>query len=269
MMSGEAYGDGIRIAVEDRIARVVIDHPERLNAVSLQDVRALTRAITELGARADVGCIVVSGAGTAFCAGADLPASDGDFPDEATGAAMMAAVTPLIVGITHVPVPVIARVDGVAAGVGASIALACDLVVATDDAYFLLPFTGIGLMPDGGATVTIAAAIGRARAMELALPGERLPAAEARDAGLIARVCRREEIASTVTQLARRLADGATSAIAATKAAINEASLGDLEGALAAESRQQERLLGRWEYREGVAAFRARRRPDFRTAPSA
>jgi enoyl-CoA hydratase len=264
--SGPECG-GILVDVDARVARVRLNRPERRNAVSLKDMRELGRVIAVMSGREDVHCIVLSGAGGAFCAGADLP--DGGFPDDEESAAMMAAVTPVILGIVQAPVPVIAQVDGAAAGVGASMALACDLVIASTRAFFLLPFTGIGLMPDGGATLTVAATLGRARAMRLALLNERLPAVDARDAGLIAMVCEPDDLPETVAAIAADLAGGATRAIAATKAAINAQTLGGLDLALAEEARLQLPLLRSWEYREGVTAFRERRRPDFRAAPRA
>ncbi|RMI31338.1 enoyl-CoA hydratase-related protein [Nocardia stercoris] len=241
------------------VAHVRLDGPQRRNALDLAAMRRLADALHRVTTDPAVGAVVISGAGGAFCAGADL---DPDVPvgsDPNGDAAMMAAVDRVIRGIVHAPVPVLAAVEGAAAGVGASIAFACDLVVAARTAFFLLPFTGIGLLPDGGATLTVAAAAGRARAMRLALRGERLPATEALAVGLIAEVS--DETDRTVAEWAAALAAGPRAAQAATKAAINAATVPGLDAALARETREQLPLLSSADYREGVTAFLERRRP--------
>lgn len=162
------------------------------------------------------------------------------------------------------PRPVIAAVNGAAAGVGVSLALACDLTVASESSYFLLAFTRIGLMPDGGATALVAASVGRARAMRMALLAERLPAAEALAAGLIADVYADDDFDARVDELAARLADGPVDAYAATKHAINATTLTELDGALGREFDGQMQLLAGPDFREGVRAFEQKRKADFR-----
>ncbi|MBD8605418.1 enoyl-CoA hydratase/isomerase family protein [Aeromicrobium sp. CFBP 8757] len=164
--------------------------------------------------------------------------------------------------------PIIARVVGSAAGVGASIAFACDLVVASRRSFFLLPFTGNGLLPDGGATLTVAASIGRARALRLALLRERLTAPAAFDAGLIATVCEESEIDRLVRDWAAQLAGGATTALSRTKAAINSSTLGGLAAALHRETEEQLPLLVSADHREGVKAFFEHRPPEFAHDPT-
>jgi enoyl-CoA hydratase len=159
--------------------------------------------------------------------------------------------------------PVVAGVHGVAAGVGCSLALACDLVVAGERASFLLAFTRIGLMPDGGATATVAASIGRARAMRMALLAEPLGAAAAHAAGLVSHLVPDGEVPATVDTLVERLLTGAPLALAATKRAVGAATLGELEMALERERTGQTVLLRTRDAAEGMRAFAQRRRPDF------
>jgi enoyl-CoA hydratase len=159
--------------------------------------------------------------------------------------------------------PVVASVGGVAAGVGCSMALACDLAVAAESASFLLAFSRIGLMPDGGATATVAASVGRARAMRMALLGERLPAHAAYDAGLVSHVVADDELDATVDGLAARLAAGPPLSYAATKKAVNAATLGQLDEALERERTGQTILLRTDDVAEGMRAFGEKRRPRF------
>jgi enoyl-CoA hydratase len=157
----------------------------------------------------------------------------------------------------------VAAVNGIAAGVGCSAALAADLVVAAESASFLLAFARIGLMPDGGATATVAASIGRARAMRMALLADPLTAAEAYDAGLVTHVASDEEFPGLVEKVVRRLAAGPPLAFAATKKAINAATLGALEGSLERERTGQTLLLRTDDVAEGMRAFGEHRRPVF------
>lgn len=248
-------------SIDGAVGLLTINRPERRNALGLADLQELGDEITRLTGDQGVDSLIITGAGGAFCSGVDIDPSVAPGTDPTIDGAIMAAVTRLIGGITSAPIPVVAAVNGAAAGVGMSIALACDLVVASPHAFFLQPFTGIGLLPDGGGTATVAAAIGRARAMRLALLGERLTAAEALTAGLIAEVS--DYADATAIQWATRLADGSRDALASTKAAINTATLPHLDSSLALETREQLRLLRGFDYREGVAAFFERRPPVF------
>jgi enoyl-CoA hydratase len=229
---------------------------------------SLAQHLDDMCQAQQVRCLVLTGAAGAFSSGADLPDADSGFAEPAENVEMMAAVSRVVTTLAQSPFPVIAMVTGAAAGVGASIAFACDLIVASRSAYFLLPFTGIGLVPDGGATLTVAASIGRARAMRLALLQERFPASSAFDAGLIAEVCEAEELDTRVAEMARGLAGGPTHALARTKALINEQTLGNLDLALTRETEEQLPLQERWEFREGVTAFRERRRPGYTKPPA-
>jgi len=172
-------------------------------------------------------------------------------------------VNRLIRAITALPHPVVAVVQGPAAGVGVSIALACDIVLASDKAFFMLAFTKIGLMPDGGASALVAAAIGRIRAMRMALLAERLPAAEALAAGLISAVYPAEDFDAEVDKVISTLLGGPVVAYAKTKDSINAATLTELDAALDREFRGQSILLRSADLREGATAFQQRHTPNF------
>jgi enoyl-CoA hydratase len=172
-------------------------------------------------------------------------------------------VNRLIRAIVALPHPVVAVVQGPAAGVGVSIALACDVVLASEKAFFMLAFTKIGLMPDGGASALIAAAVGRIRAMRMALLAERLPAAEAFNAGLITAVYPAEDFDAEVDKVIAKLLAGPAVAYAKTKDAINAATLTELDAALEREFRGQSVLLRSPDLIEGATAFQQRRTPNF------
>ena len=161
------------------------------------------------------------------------------------------------------PQPTIAAVNGPAAGVGCSLALACDLVMAAESAYFLLAFTNVGLMPDGGATALVPASLGRSRALQLALVPERLPAARAHEWGLVHRVVPDERPGGSGLRAHRPSGGRSAARYAATKRAINDVTLVGLENALAAELAGQSELLGTADFREAVAAFGEKRPPSF------
>jgi enoyl-CoA hydratase len=165
--------------------------------------------------------------------------------------------------IVALPHPVVAVVQGPAAGIGVSLALACDLVLASDKAFFLLAFTKIGLMPDGGASALVAAAIGRIRAMRMALLAERLPAADALDWGLISAVYPAEDFDAEVDKALAGLLAGPAAAFAKTKHAINAATLTELDATLDREYVGQSILLNAHDFREGTRAFQDRRTPKF------
>jgi enoyl-CoA hydratase len=205
--------------------------------------------------------IVLAGTGPAFSAGADLSGEDAHENFDVTS---LDRANRIIRAITGSPKPVVAAVNGVAAGVGCSAALACDLVVAAESASFLLAFSRIGLMPDGGATATVAASIGRARAMRMALLAEPMAAREAYDAGLVSHLAADGDFAEAVEAVVGRLTAGPPLAYAATKKAVNGATLDRLEAALERERHGQTVLLRTDDAAEGMRAFTQKRRPVFR-----
>jgi len=253
----------IRVRVAGDLAALTFDAPERLNAVDAPMLAELTAALERLDADPGVRVITLTGAGRGFCAGASLavPADGPLVIDTAT----LYAAGRVVAAMTATRTPILALVNGVAAGVGVSFALAADYVLASEAASFMLAFTKIGLMPDGGATALVAASIGRARAMRLALTAEHLPAATAAQWGLIAEVVPTAEFAARSAVLARELAASAPLATGATKTAINAASL-DLAAAIGREETGQEALLHTADFREGVGAFNGKRAARFHGA---
>jgi enoyl-CoA hydratase len=250
----------MEIGVADGVCRITFQRPEALNALSEEMARGLVEQL--LAAQADdaIRVVVISGSGFAFSAGADLV---GDNPVENFGEATMDGANLITRSIVGLGKPVVAAVNGIAAGVGASICFAADLAVAKESASFLLAFSRIGLMPDGGSSLTVAAGVGRARAMRMALLAEPLSAQDAFAAGLVSHVVPDDEFDLAVDKVARRLAVGPPLAFAATKKAINAATLGGLEDALEREKRGQLALFGTADASEGTRAFVEKRRPTF------
>jgi enoyl-CoA hydratase len=244
----------------DGVLTLTLDRPDRLNALTDDLSDRLAEELEGAAGRDDVRVVVLAGRGTAFSAGADVAGEDAHERFDVT---TLDRANRIIRAVVRLDKPCVAAVGGIAAGVGCSIALACDLVVAARSAAFLLAFARIGLMPDGGATATVAASVGRARAMRMALLGEPLPAQDAYDAGLVSHLVADDDFAATVAQLARRLATGPPLAYAATKKAVNAATLGHLHDALERERTGQSVLLRTQDVAEGMRAFGEKRPPRF------
>jgi enoyl-CoA hydratase len=253
--------EGLSIRTDAGALWIRLDRPEHLNALTADMADRVAEEIEQAAARDEVRVVVLQGTGPAFSSGADLSGADAH---ENFDVSALDRANRIIRAITMLPKPCVAAVNGVAAGVGCSAALACDLVIATESASFLLAFARIGLMPDGGATATVAASVGRARAMRMALLGEALPAGEAYDAGLVSHLVPDADFDETVSKLVRRLAAGPPLAYAATKKAVNAATLDRLEGALEQERSGQTVLLRTADAAEGMRAFSEKRRPVFR-----
>jgi enoyl-CoA hydratase len=249
------------IRVEDAVLWLTLDRPDVFNALTGEMADRLAELLEEATARDDVRVVVLTGTGPAFSTGADL---SGDAADEELDGTALDRANRIIRAIVRLDKPVVAAVNGIAAGVGCSAALAADIVVAAESAAFLLAFARVGLMPDGGATATVAASIGRARAMRMGLLAEPLSAQEAYDAGLVTHVAADAEFPDTVARIVRRLAAGPPLALAATKRAVNAATLAGLDPALEREKVGQTLLLRTDDAAEGVAAFRDKRKPVFR-----
>lgn len=249
------------VDVTDGVLTMTFDRPDALNAVTGPMMERLAVELEGVAARDDVRVVVITGTGQAFSAGADMEALRlaPDHPVET-----MDAANRVIRAVVACPAPVLAAVNGIAAGVACSAALVSDIIVAAESAAFLLPFSRIGLMTDGGSSATVAASIGRARAMRMALLGEPLAAAAAYDAGLVTHVAPDDEFAALVATLARRLAAGPPIALAGMKKAINAATLPHLEAALDREHSGQRALFTTADFTEGLDAFGEGRRPAFR-----
>ena len=242
---------------------VTLNRPERLNAASLAMADELGAALGRLdGARA----VLLTGAGRAFCSGADLQMRGGDAtsPGEASHRALTGHYNPVIATLLRLPVPVVSAVNGPAAGIGCSIALAADVVLAGASAYFLQAFVNIGLVPDGGSTWLLARAIGRARATRMMLLGERVGAAQAEEWGLIHRAVADEALADEAMLLATRLATGPTVALATMRRNILTALDGTIDEVLRAEADGQRTAADSADAREGAMSFIEKRAPAFR-----
>jgi enoyl-CoA hydratase/carnithine racemase len=252
---------GLQVALDGAALRLTFDRPNTLNALTVELMEAATARVEKAATDNAVRVVVLTGAGRAFSSGADL----GDPNDAAKAPTIrtLDAANGLVRAITRVPKPVVAAVNGLAAGVGCTIALSCDLAVTRQSAYFLLAFANIGLMPDGGATALVPTAIGRARAARMAMLGERVPAAKALDWGLISHVVDDEAFEGEVKAVVERLAQGPTRAYAKTKAAVNAATLGLLEQAHRLERAGQLELFATEDFAEGVRAFYERRPARF------
>ncbi|WP_110206164.1 enoyl-CoA hydratase-related protein [Nocardioides daejeonensis] len=251
---------GLVVTENDGVLTLRFDRPEVFNALTGEMVTAAAEQLERAASRDDVRVVVLTGTGPAFSTGADIGGADAH---ERFDVRALDAANRLVRAITSCDKPVVAGVNGVAAGVGLSAALACDLNVATASASFLLAFARVGLMPDGGAAATVAASIGRARTMRMALLAEPLPASDAYAAGLISHCVADEEYADTLAGVVRRLRQGAPLGIAATKRSVNAASLPQLEEALEYERTTQTMLLRTADVAEGMAAFSEKRRPRF------
>lgn len=252
--------DDLDIRVEGGALWLTLDRPEHLNALTADMADRLAEEIEGATGRDDVRVVVLTGAGAAFSSGADI---SGDSAHESLDVTSLDRANRVIRAITALPKPCVAAVNGVAAGVGFSAALACDLVVAKESALFVLAFSRIGLMPDGGATASVAASVGRARAMRMALLGEAMGAQDAYAAGLVSHLVPDGEFDAVVERLAARLAAGPPLAHAATKKALNQATLPHLEEALERERTGQTILLRTADAAEGMRAFGEKRRPRF------
>lgn len=244
------------------VAILRLNDPATLNALTPGIVDALNDSAQRAGREARA--MLLCGAGRGFCSGWNLGATSagGDGPRDA-GIALEAHVNPLMRTLRDLPIPWISAVQGAAAGVGASMALSADLILAGESAYFLQAFRRIGLVPDGGATWLLAQAAGRARAMELMLLGDKLPAARALEWGLINRVLPDDTLLDSARALARELAAGPTRALSLIRRAAWAATASDFDAALVLERRLQTEAGQTQDFAEGVQAFFEKRPARF------
>jgi 2-(1,2-epoxy-1,2-dihydrophenyl)acetyl-CoA isomerase len=241
--------------------RITLNRPDAMNAWDKQLATELLAAVQEAAADERVRAVVITGAGRAFSAGADLKAGFDPTPEghPDVGTALRDRYHPIVSGIRRMPKPVLAAVNGPAVGIGCSLALACDLIVARESAYFLLAFVNIGLVPDGGSSLLVPERVGMARAAEMAMLGERIGARQALDWGLINRVTADDELETTVDALAARLAAGPTRAHAGAKQQLNAWLFTRLDAQLELEAGLQQQAAESADFREGVQAFLGKR----------
>ena len=247
----------------DGVLKITLNRPERLNAASIQMADDLSAAFYDIG---DARAVLITGAGKGFCSGADLAARGGGDERRAKGGSHLALqnhYNPLLSQILRCPVPVVTAVNGAAAGVGCSIALAGDFVLAGQSAYFLQAFVNIGLVPDGGSTWLLARAIGRARATRMMMLGEKIGASQAEDWGLIYKAVDDAALLEEAATLAQKLAAGPTLAYSTMKSNIATALDGTLPQVLLAEAEGQRIAGGSADAMEGGMAFLQKRKPAF------
>jgi 2-(1,2-epoxy-1,2-dihydrophenyl)acetyl-CoA isomerase len=246
-------------------AKVELNRPERMNAWDAQLARDLLDALTSVSEDTGVRAVMLTGAGRAFSSGADLKESQGE--GEAGPRDLYSVLTeryhPMILGVREMPKPVVAVVNGAAAGIGLSLALACDLVMAAESAYFLLAFVNIGLVPDGGSSLLVPSRVGFARAAEMAMLGERVTGRQAREWGLINQVWPDEELQERAGELMTRLADGPTRSYAGIKRQLNNWLYQRMGEQLEFEAKIQQEMGASGDFAEGVRAFTEKRPPRF------
>jgi 2-(1,2-epoxy-1,2-dihydrophenyl)acetyl-CoA isomerase len=248
------------------IARITLNRPDRLNSFNDAMHAELREALTKVSSNEQVRVLLLTGAGRGFCAGQDL-ADRKVAPDAAPvdlGSTLEQNYRPLILTLRKLPIPVLCAVNGVAAGAGANIALACDIVIAAKSASFIQAFSKLGLLPDSGGTYFLPRLVGTARAMGLAFLADKLSAEQAVDWGLIWRCVEDDQLVEVAGQLAAQMAAGPTRGFARTKEAIYAALDNTLEQQLDLERDYQRELGFGADYREGVAAFMAKRPPQFK-----
>jgi 2-(1,2-epoxy-1,2-dihydrophenyl)acetyl-CoA isomerase len=248
------------------VGRVTLNRPDSLNAWTHDFGRELKQVIERDAADPAVRAVLITGSGRGFSSGADLksgfdPAPDDGMPD--VRKELHELYHPIIAGVRRLEKPVVAGVNGPAVGIGASLAFACDLVLAAESAFFGLAFVNIGLMPDGGSTLFVPAAVGKARAFQMALLGERVPAQQALEWGLVNYVHPDDRLMPEAEQLAAKLASGPTRSYAGSKQALNRMLYPDLDGQLDLEAELQHTLARTKDFQEGVLAFVERREPAF------
>jgi len=251
----------VRVEKLDGIATVTLDRPDKLNALSGEMYHALADAFTALGTDDEARCVIVTGAGRAFCAGGDIGSMGGH--DIVAGRRRSQDHQRMIKALHNLEKPVIAAVRGPAAGIGASIALACDLIVASETAYLLMAFKNVGIPPDGGAVFLLAQHLGIARAKELVYTARRLPAAEAEEMGIVMKVVPDAELEAAALALARDIAGSATYALALAKKMFQSMYVPTLEMLLEMELLAIGGARLTHDHKEGIEAFKQKRPPKF------
>jgi 2-(1,2-epoxy-1,2-dihydrophenyl)acetyl-CoA isomerase len=253
----------VKYQLDGDVAVITLSRPDRFNAIEVTLARGVIESMERAGTEARA--VVVTGEGKAFCSGADLSVLQSDDDQGPDLEEFLDNVFhPMVHAITDAPVPVVAAVNGVAAGAGMGIALGCDIRVMADSAFFTSAFTAIGLAPDSGTTFWLPQHLGVSKAIELAMTNKRVPAEEAYRLGLCAEVVPDDEVVTKTVELAKSLADMVPDSLVTTRNLIRGATSVTFEEALQKEKREQGRLGKTAEHREGVAAFMEKRKPNYR-----
>lgn len=267
VLNGEHSEMSATVLVErsEGVAQVVLNRPAVLNSVNAEMAAELLSALHAAAGDSEIRCVVLTGSGRAFCAGQDLADLDTGSKDPAVEvrAVLRDRLAPLVTVISEMDKPVVAAVNGVAAGAGASLALCCDLVVAKSSSVFIQSFIQVGLIPDGGATYYLPRLIGPLKARELAFLGDKVPAERAHEIGLVSRIFTEENFESEVALLCQDLAARPTRALALTKRALASSFNNSLAAQLALEEELQVQAASTADYAEGVRAFLEKRKAKF------
>lgn len=255
--------DNILYEINDGIARITLNRPHVYNALSPGLLKDITAGVLAAGADENVRVVVLTGAGEkAFCSGADLKEGMGEA--KGLGESLRQNYNPMILAIRNLPKPVICRLNGVAAGAGCSLALACDLIIATKDAYLSQIFVNIGLMPDAGSTFFLPRLVGMQKAFEIASTGRRVYAPEAVELGLIHKSVAASELDIELCDIVNYYRAAPTKAIGAMKLAMNQSLFSNLEQMLELEAVHQDQLSQTHDAAEGIMSFLQKRKPVYR-----
>ena len=256
--------DSILFSKENGVATITLNRPDKFNSFNREMALAFQQKLDQCAGDDNIRAVVVTGSGRAFCAGQDL----GEVTDPAINPGFKVILkehyNPIITKLRELPKPVVAAVNGVAAGAGANIALACDIVVAHEKVSFIQAFSGIGLVPDSGGTYILPRLVGFQKALAIALLGDKIAATEAERMGMIYKVFSLEEFPEAVSQLANRLAQMPTKGLGLTKELFNAGIHNDLKSQLEMEGRYQIEASETADYAEGVRAFLEKRKPVFK-----
>jgi 2-(1,2-epoxy-1,2-dihydrophenyl)acetyl-CoA isomerase len=260
--------DTVDVRRDGGAARITLNRPDALNAWNRQLGLDLRAAVDAVATDESVRAVLLTGAGRAFSSGADLKDVSADNARTPSGRPDLHRILteryhPIITGIREMPKPVVAAVNGPAVGIGLSLALAADLVIARESAYFLLAFVNVGLVPDGGSSLFVPTRVGFARAAEMALLGERIPAPQALEWGLINRVAADDDFEEVADGVLRRLADGPTASYAGTKRQLNNWLYARMDEQLELEAQVQREMAESSDFVEGVSAFVEKRAARF------
>ena len=253
----------ILFEIKQSVAHITLNRPDKFNSFNRAMALSLQSYLDECASVPDIRCVYITGAGKAFCAGQDLSELMGE---DAIGIDQILSehYNPIVTRIRNLPKPVIAAVNGVAAGAGANIALCCDIVVAAQSASFIQAFSKIGLIPDSGGTYFLPRLIGWQKANALMMLGEKVPATDAEKLGMIFKVFADKQFSEESMKIATTLSNMPTKGLALTKQALNYSLKNSLEGQLQTEDQLQQQAAKTYDYNEGVAAFLEKRAPVFK-----
>jgi 2-(1,2-epoxy-1,2-dihydrophenyl)acetyl-CoA isomerase len=253
----------IRLEKVENVATITLNRPEKMNTYNVAMLRELASVLEDVALDESIRAVIFTGEGRAFCAGADLKEAQGILKELPENQDILKLLNRVVLAIRQAPKPFVAAVNGVAAGGGANLVLACDIIVASEKARMAENFINVGLVPDGGGTYFLTERIGYHRAAEIFFTGKILEAQEALNLGLYNRVVPPEEVVNVARELAEELADKAPLAIAADKAILNRETIPRLRSCLEDEARNQRIISGTQDVIEGITAFIEKRKPKF------